>query len=97
MAENRVVLYWPQGQRQRLAGRASASRFQIHIRQDRGWFAASGTLKVDRSLSVDMLKLIELVEASLSRFVKLDDGRVLALPAAPVRSWRYSRKRSTNC
>ncbi len=51
----------------------------MHIRQDRDWFAASGTLKVDRSLSVDMLKLIELVEASPSRFVKLDDGRFLAL------------------
>jgi hypothetical protein len=44
----------------RLAGRASASEFQIHIRQDRDWFAASDTLKVDRSLSVDMLKLTEL-------------------------------------
>ena len=79
VAENRVVLHWPQGQSLRLAGRASAGQFQIHIRQDRDWFAASGTLKVDRSLSVDMMKLIELVEASPSRFVKLDDGRFLAL------------------
>ncbi len=79
VAENRVVLHWPQGQSLRLAGRASAGQFQVHIRQDRDWFAASGTLKVDRSLSVDMMKLIELVEASPSRFVKLDDGRFLAL------------------
>ena len=79
VAEERVLLHWPQGQSLRLAGRASAAQFHVQVRQDRDWFAASGTLKVDRSLTVDMMKLIELVESSPSRFVKLDDGRFLAL------------------
>ncbi|MBM4089832.1 MAG: hypothetical protein FJ276_10480, partial [Planctomycetes bacterium] len=79
VAADRVVLHWPQGQRFCLAGRASASQFQVRIRKDRDWFAASGALEVDPSLSLDMLKLIELVEASPSRFVQLDDGRFLAL------------------
>ena len=79
VAEERVLLHWPQGQSLRLAGRASAAQFHVQVRQDRDWFAASGTLKVDQSLTVDMMRLIELVESSPSRFVKLDDGRFLAL------------------
>ncbi len=79
VAENRVVLHWPQGRSLQLAGRASGSQLQMTIRRDRDWFAASGTLKVDPSLAIDMMKLIELVEASPSRFVQLDDGRFLAL------------------
>lgn len=77
--DNALVLHWPQGKSMTLAGQVSASNFQVQIRKDRDWFAASGTLKVDRDLSIDMLKLIELVEASSSRFVQLDDGRFLAL------------------
>ena len=79
VAEERIVLHWPQGRSLNLACRASASQFQVHIRKDRDWFAASGNLKVDKSLSLDMMKLIDLVEASPGRFVKLDDGRFLAL------------------
>ena len=79
VAEQRIVLHWPQGRSLNLAGRATASQFQVHIRKDRDWFAASGNLKVDKSLSLDMMKLIDLVEASPARFVKLDDGRFLAL------------------
>ena len=77
--DNALVLHWPQGKSMTLAGQATASNFQVQIRKDRDWFAASGTLKVDRDLSIDMLKLIDLVEASPSRFVQLDDGRFLAL------------------
>ncbi len=74
-----IELHWPQGRSLNLAGRASAAQFQVNIRKDRDWFAATGNLKVDKSLTLDMLKLIELVEASPGRFVKLDDGRFLAL------------------
>ena len=79
LATERIVLHWPQGRSLNLAGRATASQLQVHIRKDRDWFAASGKLKVDKSLSLDMMKLIDLVEASPARFVKLDDGRFLAL------------------
>ena len=79
VAENRVVLHWPQGRSLNLAGRATGAQLHMSIRRDRDWFAATGTLKVDPSLTIDMMKLIELVEASPSRFVQLDDGRFLAL------------------
>ncbi|MCA9211606.1 MAG: DEAD/DEAH box helicase, partial [Planctomycetales bacterium] len=81
LGDKEVELHWPQGHGLRLAGRASASQFQVHVRKDRDWFAVSGKLNVDKSLAIDMLQLVELVEASPSRFVKLDDGRFLALTA----------------
>ena len=77
--KERLTLHWPQGRSLKMAGRASTSQFRMHIRKDRDWFAASGDLKVDKSLSLDMMQLIDLVEASPTRFVQLDDGRFLAL------------------
>lgn len=74
-----VVLHWPQGRSFEVAGQAAESQMQVRIKKDRDWFAASGKLVVDKDLSVDMMKLIELVESSSSRFVQLDDGRFLAL------------------
>ncbi|NQV26473.1 MAG: DEAD/DEAH box helicase [Rhodopirellula sp.] len=77
--QKQVVLQWPQGRSFEVAGQASESQMQVRIKKDRDWFAASGKLVVDKDLSVDMMRLIELVESSSSRFVQLDDGRFLAL------------------
>lgn len=74
-----VVLHWPQGRSFEVAGQAAESQMQVRIKKDRDWFAASGKLVVDKELSLDMMRLIELVESSSSRFVQLDDGRFLAL------------------
>ncbi len=77
--QEHVVLHWPQGRRFEVAGQAAESQMQVRIKKDRDWFAASGKLVVDKDLSLDMMRLIELVETSSSRFVQLDDGRFLAL------------------
>lgn len=77
--QKQVVLQWPQGRSFEVAGQATESQMQIRIKKDRDWFAASGKLVVDKDLSLDMMRLIELVETSSSRFVQLDDGRFLAL------------------
>ncbi|MEQ9410666.1 MAG: DEAD/DEAH box helicase [Fuerstiella sp.] len=76
---NAVEVHWPQGKSLTLAGHVSSSQFRVHIRKDRDWFAASGKLTVNRDLALDMMQLMELLSASPSRFVKLDDGRYLAL------------------
>ena len=76
-----VVVLWPRGKTFDVAGRASTSSFQVSVRRDRDWFAASGKLSVDAELTLDMMNLLELVADSPSRFVRLDDGRILALTA----------------
>jgi SNF2 family DNA or RNA helicase len=77
--QNRVSVLWPRGKTHDVAGSPSASGLQVSVRRDRDWFAASGKLKVDSDLTVDLMKLLDLVSASPSRFVQLDDGRFLAL------------------
>ncbi len=78
-AKKRIVMHWPKGRSMNIAGSASASQFNIQIRKDRDWFAASGSLKIDKSLSLDLMQLVEMVEARPGRFVQLDDGRFIAL------------------
>ena len=74
-----VILHWPKGRSLRLAGQATESMMRVQIRRDHNWFAASGELKIDAQHSIDMMQLIELASASPGRFIKLDDGRFLAL------------------
>jgi superfamily II DNA or RNA helicase len=77
--QDKVSVLWPRGKTHDVAGSPSASGFQVSVRRDRDWFAASGQLKVDSDLTVDLMKLLDLSSASPSRFVRLDDGRFLAL------------------
>lgn len=77
--QDKVSVLWPRGKSHVVAGSAANSAFQISMKRDRDWFAASGALKVDDELTLDLMELFALVSASASRFVKLDDGRFLAL------------------
>jgi superfamily II DNA or RNA helicase len=74
-----LVVHWPQGESLRVVGQVGSSQLQIRIKRDRDWFAASGEVVVDELIKMDLLRLIDLVSASPSRFVALDDGRFLAL------------------
>ena len=77
--QNSVVVLWPRGKTHDVAGSSSVAGFEVSIRRDRDWFAASGKLKVNDDLTVDLMKLLDLASASPSRFVQLDDGRFLEL------------------
>lgn len=74
-----TTLFWPGGKSLSLAGRLSSNSLRLHIRKDREMFAASGSVIVNPELTIDLLQMIDLLDASPSRFVKLDDGRFLAL------------------
>ncbi|MBL8855524.1 MAG: DEAD/DEAH box helicase [Planctomycetaceae bacterium] len=79
MRDGHCQVMWPQGKELRIAGQVGSSSLQVRIKKDHDWFAASGALQVDSTLSLDMLKLIDLVSNTTGRFVQLDDGRFLAL------------------
>ena len=74
-----LVVHWPQGESLRVVGRVDSSQLRVRITRDRDWFEASGEFVVDELLKMDLLKLIDLVSKSPSRFVALDDGRFFAL------------------
>lgn len=77
--QEKVRVLWPRGKSHDVAGSASSTGFQISVRRDHDWFAASGKLTVNDDLTLDMMKLLDLVADSPSRFVQLDDGRFVAL------------------
>lgn len=77
--QDRVAVLWPRGKTHQIAGDSSVSDLKVSVRRDTDWFAASGKLKIDKDLAVDLMELLDLASASPSRFVRLDDGRFLAL------------------
>lgn len=77
--QDKLTVLWPRGKTHDVAGSPSASSFQVSVRRDRDWFAATGKLKVDGDLTVDLMELLDLASASPSRFVRMNDGRFLAL------------------
>ncbi|TWT73959.1 DEAD/DEAH box helicase [Allorhodopirellula solitaria] len=79
VSRGQLTMHWPRGQSLQLIAESSGRDFRVDIRRDRDWFAASGTLQVNDSLSLDMMQLLDMVDASPNRFVQLDDGRFLAL------------------
>ncbi|HEY9909444.1 MAG TPA: SNF2-related protein, partial [Thermosynechococcaceae cyanobacterium] len=74
-----VVMEWPEGEKLRVSHRADMGAFKINIQQQRDWFAATGELKLDDDLVLDMQRLMELLEQTSSRFIPLGDGQFLAL------------------
>ena len=74
---------WPSGEPFRIAARHSTPSLSLSVRTADQWLETSGTLAVDDSTVLDLKRLLDLLDASpRSRFVKLDDGRFLALSAA---------------
>ncbi|MGK7915155.1 MAG: DEAD/DEAH box helicase [Prochloraceae cyanobacterium] len=77
-----VIIEWPEGEKLRVTHQASMSNFQMQIKRQRDWFAASGELKLDENLVLDMENLLLLLEQTPSRFIPLGDGQFLALSQA---------------
>lgn len=77
--KGKLVVLWPQGQSLRVVGAVKEPQLRVRIERENDWFAASGELVIDELMKLDMLKLMEFVSASPSRFVQLSDGRFLAL------------------
>ena len=77
--KGKIVLLWPQGQSLRVVSAVKEPQLRVRIERENDWFAASGELIIDELMKLGMLKLMEFVSASPSRFVQLSDGRFLAL------------------
>lgn len=79
---NTVVLEWPEGEKLRVKHQADLKDFQLSIQRQQDWFAATGELKLDNDLVLDMQQLLELLDKTPSRFIPLGDGQFLALTQA---------------
>lgn len=77
--EDRAVVEWPEGEKMRIAHQVSLGSFKVKIQRQRDWFAATGEIQLGEDQVMDMQRLLELLQASPGRFVKLADGQFLAL------------------
>ncbi len=77
--QSRLTLHWPKGKSFEIAGTADESDWNVNIASNADWFAASGKLRVDENLAIEMMDLLNMAEASKSRFIQLTDGRFVAL------------------
>ncbi len=77
--QEKVVMFWPQGEKMKIKAIASFDDFKLDIKTDREWFQANGSLKIDENTALDLSKLMKLLAKSSHRFVTLDDGTFLAI------------------
>ncbi|WP_414578920.1 DEAD/DEAH box helicase [Anabaena sp. CCY 9402-a] len=77
-----VVMAWPEGEKLRVSHHADLKDFNLSIQRQQDWFAATGELKLNSELVLDMQQLLELLEKTPSRFIPLGDGQFLALTQA---------------
>jgi len=81
-AGDQALVEWPQGEKFRVLGQAGLKQFSIKLKQQRDWFSVSGELKLDDGQVVNMQRLLELTEGAKGKFIRLDEGRFLALTEA---------------
>ncbi|MBU0970464.1 MAG: DEAD/DEAH box helicase, partial [Proteobacteria bacterium] len=74
-----ILIEWPQGEKMQVRSQVSFNNFKLSVVKDREWFKATGTLTVDENLTLDLAKLLKLIENSSGRFIPMDDGTFLAL------------------
>jgi SNF2 family DNA or RNA helicase len=74
-----VVVAWPEGESFKVSRRIESKQFNLSIKSDKDWFAASGELQIDENKVLDLRTLLDLMENSKSRFVELGNNQFLAL------------------
>ncbi|NOQ63953.1 MAG: ATP-dependent helicase, partial [Methyloprofundus sp.] len=76
-----VVMEWPKGQKIKVSREAGLQQAHFSVRKEKDWFAIEGEVKIDNEQVYDMQRLINLLNASSGRFLKLEDGQFVALTA----------------
>jgi len=75
----KVIIEWPEGEKLRISHQADFKQFQMQIKGQKDWFEASGELKLDEDLVLDLQNLMELLEKTSSRFLPVGENQFIAL------------------
>lgn len=70
---------WPEGERMRIKARPGLRQLQLRLRQHGDWFELDGEVVVDDGRVLHLRQLLELLQSSPGRFVRLGDQDWLAL------------------
>ncbi len=74
-----AVLEWPKGKAIKISRETGFSQVQFSVRKEKDWFSLSGEIQVDDGQVMEMQNLMGLLAASPGRFLKLEDGQIIAL------------------
>ncbi|MBF0338372.1 MAG: DEAD/DEAH box helicase, partial [Nitrospirae bacterium] len=74
-----TVLEWPEGQRYSVTKEISFDSLRLALRRQTDWFSVSGEITVDGSTVMELKQVLELLDDTEGRFVKLDEGRYMLL------------------
>jgi superfamily II DNA or RNA helicase len=77
--EDQVIIEWPEGEKLKITHQADMSSFQMQIKRQNDWFAASGELQLDENMVLDMENLLTLLDQTPSRFIPIAEGQFIAL------------------
>ncbi|MCI5167077.1 MAG: hypothetical protein D3903_13535, partial [Candidatus Electrothrix sp. GM3_4] len=80
--DDALALEWPQGEKFSVRKETSSSAFSLQIKKERDWFKATGSLEIDDKLSLDLQKLLSMLNQGTGRFIQLDDGTFLSITKA---------------
>lgn len=74
-----VILEWPEGEKLKVSREVSFNQLRMRIHSKTDWFELSGELRVDDEVVMDMLRLLDLLQTTDSRFIPLGEGHFVAL------------------
>ncbi|MEE9397686.1 MAG: DEAD/DEAH box helicase [Methylococcales bacterium] len=74
-----AALEWPKGKAIKVSRETGVSQVQFSVRKEKDWFSVSGQIQVDNGRVLELQNLMELLAATPGRFLKLEDGQIIAL------------------
>ena len=74
-----VILTWPKGKKIQLGRAADLSQMQISIKKQQDWFSLQGELKHGESEVIGMMQLLQLLDQSPGRFLRLGENQFITL------------------
>ncbi|TBV11258.1 DEAD/DEAH box helicase [Stutzerimonas kirkiae] len=76
---DRLQCVWPEGERMRIKGNSSLQQLKLGLKQQGDWFQLQGSITLDDGKVLQLRQLLELLQASPGRFLKLGENDWLAI------------------
>ncbi len=74
-----VLLTWPKGKKIQLGRAADLGQMQVSIKKQQDWFSIQGELQHGDNEVVEMMQLLQLLEQSPGRFLRLGENQFITL------------------
>lgn len=74
-----VLLEWPKGKKIHINREAGLSQARFSVRKEQDWFNVEGGIELDNQEVLDMQRLHGLLSNAPGRFLRLEDGQIIAL------------------